>query len=64
MASRYADQKATREALALADQHRSRATALERAIRKHYEQCKAGNWGYDDELWAMVGLEADPEEMG
>ena len=46
------------------DAHKQRADTLEGAIREHYRQVHAGNWGYDDELWALVGLEADPEVIG
>jgi hypothetical protein len=40
------------------------ADALKRAIKRHYNQVHAHNWGADDELWAVVGLEADPEVIG
>ena len=56
--------RAARCALEQADQHRARAAELERLIREHHRQIHAGNWGFDDELWAALGLEADVEVIG
>jgi len=62
------DMKALRAILVQSEKRetkqRERADRLERAIKEHYRQVCAGNWGHDDELWAMVGLEADPEVIG
>lgn len=59
-----ADQRALRAALAQADKYKKRASELESAIRQHFKQVHAGNWGYDDDLWSKVGLLADPEVLG
>lgn len=60
----YADQQATRVALAQADKYKAKAQKLEGAIAEHFKQVHLGNWGHDDELWAAVGLVADPEVLG
>lgn len=61
---RYGAEKAARSAIAAAEKQRARADRLEGAIREHHQQVHAGNWGHDDELWAVVGLEADSEVIG
>lgn len=61
---RYADQRTARTALEQVDKHQARVAELERAIRDHHYQAHAGNWGADDDLWAVVGLEADAEVIG
>ena len=61
---RYQDQKATRGALEQVEKHKTEAARLKDSIRKHHRQVHAGNWGADDELWATLGLEADPEVIG
>jgi hypothetical protein len=58
------DKRAVRAALAAAEGDRERVKALERAIRTHYRRVHAGNWGADDELWAVLGLEAKAEAIG
>jgi hypothetical protein len=60
----YADQEATRAALAQADRHRKEANRLHNAIVEHYKQIHQHNWSADDALWDEVGLMADPEVIG
>jgi hypothetical protein len=63
-----ADMKALRAILIQSEKRetkqRERADRLERAIKEHYRQVHAGNWGHDDELWAAVGLVADETVIG
>jgi hypothetical protein len=60
----YSEKQAARAALEASQRDRDRVTELERAIREHYHQVHARNWGADDDLWAVVGLEANPEVIG
>jgi hypothetical protein len=62
------DMKALRAILVQSEKRetkqRERADRLERAIKEHYRQVHAGNWGHDDELWTAVGLVADETVIG
>lgn len=60
----YQDQQATRAALAQADKHKAEEARLRNAIATHYREVHQNNWGQDDELWAAIGLVADPDVIG
>lgn len=60
----YSAQDAVRAAQAQADKYKREAGRLRGAIVEHFRQVNQGNWGHDDELWAEVGLIADPERIG
>jgi hypothetical protein len=63
-----ADMKALRAIVTQATKREAkqteRADRLERAIKEHYRQVHASNWGADDDLWAEVGLVADAGRIG
>lgn len=60
----YTDQEATRAALVQLEKVKGEKTRLRDAIASHYREVHRGNWGVDDELWASVGLVADPDVIG
>jgi hypothetical protein len=60
----YEDQQALRVVIEQADRYKAEMLRLRRAITNHYRQIHEHNWSVDDELWAEVGLIADPAVVG
>lgn len=60
----YSEQEAVRAAMVQAEKAKAERDRLRRAITHHYREVHQNNWGVDDELWAEVGLIADPAVVG
>jgi hypothetical protein len=60
----YTQHQVAMAAQTQADRHKAKADTLTAAIATHYNEVHKGNWGGDDELWASIGLVADPDVVG
>jgi hypothetical protein len=60
----YRDRQAAIAAGHQADKYKAEAQRLQGAIVAHFKEIHKHNWGADDDLWAAIGLVADPEVVG